>query len=143
MSFDERKLALLSIVPEQVRADILIRLHMFQEPAPGSTQLEQDESFMRLRNTLQKQLELTVQLQAMSSARGGGAVHTMGEEQSVDQAHDSSEDSWDNEPAHDDPAYPLFQMAKQAYAVYQNARGGKGGGACRGGSAGAASSEPS
>ena len=45
MSFDERKLALLNIVPEQIPADIMIRLHMFPEPPPGSSQSEQDESF--------------------------------------------------------------------------------------------------
>ena len=59
MSFDERKLALLNIVPEQVRADIMIRLHMFPEPAPGSSQAIQDEIFTKLSTTLLKQIDFT------------------------------------------------------------------------------------
>ena len=62
MSFDERKLALIGIVPEQIRADIMIRLHMFPEPPPGSSQIVQDESFTELRITLQKEIEFTIQL---------------------------------------------------------------------------------
>ena len=77
-SFDEMKMALISIVPEQMRADMMIRLHMFPEPSPGSTQQEQDDNFMRLRNTLQKQIELAMQIQTLG--RGGGPTFNMNDE---------------------------------------------------------------
>ena len=94
MSFDERKLALISIVPAQIRADIMIRLHMFPEPPPGSSQQVQDESFTQLRTTLSKQLELTIQLQAMGSMRGGGPVNNMSDEPVEQKEEEQGDEGW-------------------------------------------------
>ena len=129
LSFDDRKMALLHIIPDQMKADIMLRLHMFPEPPAGSSQDVQDESFAKLRTALQKQLELTIQFQAMGSMRSGRPLNTMGngsDEPSAEGSNTAA--SWDDEELpEDDPSYPLYQMAMQAYAVYQNSRGkGKG-----------------
>ena len=39
---------------------------MFLDPSPSSSKTEQDESFVRLRSMLQKQIELSIQVQAMN-----------------------------------------------------------------------------
>ena len=76
LSYDEKEMALINIVPEQIRADIMIRLHMFPDPNPLSPQHEQDECFTKLRGLLQKQIELSIQVQMMDSNRGSGPVNS-------------------------------------------------------------------
>ena len=58
LSYDEKKIALLIIVPEILRADIMLKFQGILEPMPGSFQEDQDEAFYALRNKLQKQLEM-------------------------------------------------------------------------------------
>ena len=40
-------MALINIVPEQIGADIMLRLYMFPDALPNSLQAEQDECFAR------------------------------------------------------------------------------------------------
>ena len=55
--------------------------------------------------TLLKQIELTTQLQAMSSMRGGGPINNVDEPGS--QAEPDVPDDW-AEPLADDPTFELF-----------------------------------
>lgn len=48
LSYDEKTMVLINILPGQIRAVVRIRLHMFPDPLPNSPQLEQNESFSKL-----------------------------------------------------------------------------------------------
>ena len=108
---------------------------MFPDPDPTSSQAEQDKSFAKLRNLLQKQIELSIQVQAMNSNRGSGPVNSF-DDAPADEWNgaegDGLADDWVEPPA-DDPSHSLFLMAKQvnnvakqAYAVFHKAYKGKG-----------------
>ena len=111
LSYDEKKMALALILPEQQRADLMIRLHMLPDPTPGTSQQAQDESFNRLRMMLLKQIELTTQMHSMNS-RPINFADNGGEEPA-----DTNGDGWGDEPAEDNPTFELYQMACQAFAV--------------------------
>ena len=123
MSFEDRKIALINIIPESLRADTMMRLYMFPDPPADSPQHVQDEYFNRLRSTIMKNIELTVQL-----SRSSKPLNNVDDAEPVpEQSYGGEDYNWDDEaPASDDPSFPFFQVARQAYAVYQGAR--KGGG---------------
>ena len=59
-SFDERRSALMKILPDSLGKDILTNVH-FMDPGPGATQAQQDECYMTLRSMIQKNVELITQ----------------------------------------------------------------------------------
>ena len=72
LAYEDRKLALINILPSEFRPEMLMRLQMLPDPPSGAPQAMQDEYYIRLRSSLQKQIELINQLQTMGSLRGGG-----------------------------------------------------------------------
>ena len=59
-SFDEKRSALLSILPDSIRKDILLTVHRL-EPGANAPQHVQDEMYQRIRGVIQKQVELSTQ----------------------------------------------------------------------------------
>ena len=88
---------------------MMLRLHMFPEPPPGSSQMVQDEGFARLRTTLQKQLELTIQFQAMGSI--GGGVTSRGASATCSACYDRDATG---HPTQHRPEYPPSSHRQQA-----------------------------
>ena len=67
-SFDERRTALLSILPDEIRRDVLMNVHML-EPGAHAPQVQQDEAYSRLRTLIQRQVELITQFDALHPKR--------------------------------------------------------------------------
>ena len=64
MSFDERRSALISILPSDIRRDILMSVHII-EPGAHAPQQVQDEAYYRMRSMIQKQVELITQFDGL------------------------------------------------------------------------------
>lgn len=120
LSYDERRVALISILPDKVRRDMLMRIHTMSEPYPGATQQEQDAAYRELRATLEKQLELCTQFEAITSKKKSANTNLMGEEQ----PEDRGEGEYPQEEL--DPDNPLYSVLSPIYAFIRSWKGGKG-----------------
>ena len=52
LSFDDKKFAMINIIPNAFKADMMLQLHVLPEPPPGSDQRVQDQFFTAMRTAL-------------------------------------------------------------------------------------------
>ena len=124
-SYDERRSALMHLLPVEIRRDVLVTLHV-TEPPPNASAQEQDAAYMQLRSMLQKRTELIAQYEALHPSRGPN-INNVGNGDASDPA--SKPDEEFPQPQSDDVVGNTF------YAVYQTGfRKGKGGGKGKAGS---------
>ena len=104
-SFDERRSALLSILPDSIRKDVFMSMHIM-EPGPDAPQHIQDDVYMQMRSRIQKHIELIMQY---SNIQRKANVNHVGQQ---DGEFGGAEDFMP-EPASDDAA------GQALLAVYQ------------------------
>ena len=118
LTFEDKRMALINIIPANMKTDMMLRLHAHPQPPPGSSGQVQDAFYNAMRNSFQQQLELMIQLQRSSPSLN--RVDVPEDDASGD--HQAGYADWDDVPDESDPSFPLYQVAQQAYAVYQNSR---------------------
>lgn len=112
-SFDEKRSALLSILPDPIRKDVLMTVHMM-DPGPNAPQHIQDDVYLRIRAAILKQVELITQYANLGKKSPVNNVDFPSDQCGNPEDHMP-------EPAADDAA------GQALYAVYQKGlRYGKG-----------------
>ena len=70
-TFEERRSALINILPESFRHEVFFRLPAMQSDMINGSQEEQDMAYMSLRQQLQRMVEVTAQWTTLSGKSGG------------------------------------------------------------------------
>ena len=78
-TFEERKGALLNILPAKFKEEVFFRIPAMQESLIGATMEEQDKAYFTLRAQLQKQVDMTIQWASSGSSPGGAQANVLPE----------------------------------------------------------------
>ena len=118
-SFDEKRTALISILPPAVRKDVIMNVHLV-EPTPGASPYEQELAFAQLRSRVRKQTELIAQFERIIHPVKTAETNVLNSASPWEFA-ESGDDILFPEPAADDIE------GQELYAVYQKGlKAGKG-----------------
>ena len=71
-SYDDRRAALLNILPAKFKEEVFFRIPGMQESMQDASQEEQDRAYFALRAQLQKQVDMTIQWSAIGGGLAGG-----------------------------------------------------------------------
>ena len=117
MTYDDRKSALIIILPADTRQQCLMSMHWL-EPPPGANQEQQDSAYFRLRDHIQKTTELLSQYNNLGKSKSDGPINHV----DVDPHNDT------NPPDYPEPS-PDDVVGQALFAVYKKGwNRGKGGG---------------
>ena len=83
-SYDDRRAALLNILPQKFKEEVFLRIPGMQESMQDASQEEQGRAYFALRAQLQKQVDMTTQWAAMGGGLPGGGVHVLPEAPAAD-----------------------------------------------------------
>ena len=72
-TFEERKGALLNMLPQKFKEEVFFRIPALQDSMVGATAADQDRAYFTLRAQLQRQVEMTIQWSAQHGGLPGGA----------------------------------------------------------------------